>query len=113
MRDYLSRGHRLRKSGSYHRAIKYYIKAGQRSRILKEQNACAYMIAFTYVLLAHHTRNESCQLGMDLRLPCHDMYHEAGKQLDQLDREFDPKEYGLPVLTAYEKKEIDYYRDED
>ncbi len=110
MRDYLAIGHRLRKSGSYHRAIKYYFKASHRSRQLKEQNACAYMIAFTYVLLAHHTRNETC-LGVDLRHPCHDLFHEASKQLDQLDREFDPKAYGLPALTAYEKKKIDSHRD--
>lgn len=113
MRDYLSKAHNLRKSGSYYRAIKYYIKAGQRSRTLREQYSAAYMIAFTYMLIAHQTRNESCQLGTDLRMPYHDLYNEAGKQLDQLDREFDPKEFGLPSLTDYERKEIAFYRSDD
>ncbi len=110
MRDYIAKGHRLRKCGSYYRAIKFYLKANQRSEAIRERYAAAYMVAFTYVLLAHQTRTEACQLGTDLRMPYHDLYNEAGKQLDRLDREFDPKEFGLPALTEYEKKEINFYR---
>lgn len=107
MKNYLLKARQERKAGNLQKAVKYYSKVMQdRHSSPEQQDISLYMLAFTYVLMAHQLRNESSPLGADLRLPPVDAYHKAHDCLARLSHTFDPHSMGLPSLTAYERKEI-------
>jgi hypothetical protein len=106
MRNYLNKGHSFRKAGSLEKAIKIYAKAANQPTD-KGRDAGYYMLAFTYVLLAHRMRNTLCHLGADLRRGSKNPFEEANRCLAHIEnKNFDPKQLGLPVLASYEVDEI-------
>jgi hypothetical protein len=107
MKNYLLKAHQERKSGNFNKALKYYLKSMHSRHLTAEQyNTSLYMLAFTYVLIAHQAKNEYYALGADLRQPTVDAYHQANTYLKQLCEAFDPTTLGLPCLTRYEIDEI-------
>lgn len=109
MNTFLSKANALRKSGALPQAIASYTKAYRKCHERSERNICLYMLAFTYVLIAHRLRGNLYELGADLRLPYYDAYQQAHQYLERLDEDFDPISSGLPSLTYYERDEIALY----
>jgi hypothetical protein len=107
-KNLIERGHTFRKSGSLLKAIHIYRKAANKRTGLHD--AGLYMQAFTYVLLDHKRKKELHQLGADLRKQQQDPLELANHCLKQIDdRQFNPQEIGLPLLTPYELKEIEQH----